>query len=257
MKKSKYLQVGLEAVRAAEKIILKYFNNLDSKDVETKEDGSPVTTADKKSEEIIKKIIATAFPDHGFIGEEYGETTTKSEYTWIIDPIDGTLNFSHEIPFFSTEIALFKGSELILGISNAPMIKKLIYAEKGKGAFLNETTKLKVSSISNLKDAYISVGSIKYFATKNRYNKLVEINNDCLGMKGFGDSWSFRFLAEGKLDAVIEAKIKIWDIAAVTLIIKEAGGTVTDLEGNDVTITSKSILASNGLLHNKLLNYLK
>ncbi len=255
MKKSPFLQTGLKAVKVAEKIITEYFNT--SLVIDSKHDGSPVTIADKEAEAIIRQIITNAFPTHGFIGEEYGSSNRTHEYTWVIDPIDGTKNYSRGIPLFATELALFKRDELILGISNAPMQKKLLHAEKGTGAYLNETTKLSVSTISKVSDAYISVGSVKYFSKTEKYNKLAEINEACSAMKGFGDTWSYHFIAEGKLDAILEAKTNIWDVAAMAVIIEEAGGTVTDLEGNPLSTTSASALATNGLLHSQLLTLLQ
>ncbi len=252
MEQSTFLKVGIEAVKEAEKVILHYFDT--NIKIENKADGSPVTIADKKAEQIIRKIITSAFPDHGFIGEEYENQKNTSNYTWVIDPIDGTRNYSHGIPLFATELALFEKDQPILGISNAPLLKKLLTAEKGKGSFLNETTKLQVSTVSDVSDAYISVGSIKYF--EGKYDTLIKLNKECGGMKGFGDTWSYHFVAEGKLDAILEAKVKIWDIAAISVIVEEAGGIVTDLDGNKITTTSHSILASNQFLHKKILDYI-
>lgn len=251
----KFLQIGVQAVQEAEKVILEYFSGKIQTDL--KKDGSPVTIADKKAEELIRKIISANFPEHGFIGEEYGEKNNKSEYTWIIDPIDGTKNYSRNIPMFATELALFRGDEIILGISNAPKLNKLLTASKGKGTYLNQKKKLQVSDITDLPQSYISIGSVKYFAQKPEYDKLAEINEACAGMKGFGDTWSYHFVAEGKLDAIIEAKSKIWDIAATSIIIEEAGGKVTDLEGNKLNKNSKTALATNSHIHDQLLEFFR
>lgn len=253
MQKSKYLKTGIRAVEEAEKVILKYFDT--DLNIETKKDGSPVTIADKQAEQVIREIISESFPDHGFVGEEFGETGGESEFSWIIDPIDGTKNFSHGIPFFSTEVALLKGNEIILGISNAPALKKFVFAEKNQGAYTKSGKKLNVSSVSNLKDAFISTGGLKHFEKMGKVKEFQEIGEKCLGMKGFGDSWSYHFVAEGKLDVVLEAKVRIWDIAAISIIVEEAGGKVTDLKGNSISLSSKSILASNKVLHQEILNY--
>lgn len=158
---------------------------------------------------------------------------------------------------FATELALFKNNEIILGISNAPLLKKLLSAQKGKGTYLNKKDKLHVSNIQDIGKSYVSVGSVKYFSQNKKYDKLSEINKSCAGMKGFGDTWSYHFVAEGKLDAVIEARSKIWDIAATSIIVEEAGGKVTDLEGNKLTKSSKTALASNGLIHDQLLKFFR
>ncbi len=249
------IETATLAVSEAEKIIVKYFDT--SITTKFKEDGSPVTIADQEAEHLIRKIISEKFPEHEFIGEEFGSDSKQKEYTWVIDPIDGTKNYSRNIPMFATELALFKGDEIVLGISNAPLLKKFLSAQKGKGCYLNQNKKLQVSNINDLNDAYVSVGSIKYFANKEKYNKLAEINNACAGMKGFGDTWSYHFVAEGKLEAVIEAKTNIWDIAATAILIEEAGGKVTDLEGKKLSPNSKTALASNKLVHTQILNYFK
>ncbi|MCA9368806.1 inositol-phosphate phosphatase, partial [Candidatus Woesebacteria bacterium] len=197
-------------------------------------------------------IISKAYPEHGFVGEEYGSDSNRKEYTWVIDPIDGTKNYSRGIPHFATELALFEGDELILGISNAPLLKKRVTAEKNKGAFLNETTQIHVSTISNLANAYISVGSIRYFDSRGKLETLSQLNKDIAGLKGFGDTWSYHFLAEGKLDAIIEAKTNLWDFAATAAIVTEAGGNVTDFNGEPISFSTETLIASNGLLHDSL-----
>lgn len=146
MEMSDYLKVAIEAAKAAEPTILNYFSKETS--IDLKEDQSPVTVADKESEQIIRGVISNAFPDHGFLGEEGNNTNSDTEYLWIIDPIDGTRNYIREIPLFATEIALMKNGELILGVSNAPALKELMYAEKGFGAYLNDEL-VKVSEVSN------------------------------------------------------------------------------------------------------------
>lgn len=130
-----FLEVGLEAVTSAQEVLLKYFDT--DLGFERKLDNSPVTIADREAEAVIKSIIHQRFPDHGFYGEEEGEQNETAEYTWVIDPIDGTKSYMRGLPYFATELALVKQSEIILGISNAPVLKKLLYAEKGQGTLLN------------------------------------------------------------------------------------------------------------------------
>ena len=249
---NKYLSTAIKASRKAEKIILNYFDR--KYDVQNKKDGSPVTIADQKAEEMIIETISKVFPDHGFIGEETGEK--KSEFQWIIDPIDGTKNFIRNLPYFGIEIALMKENEFILGVSNAPMLNEFMYAYKGEGAFLNDKP-VQVSSKNSIQNSYISYGNIKYFIQKEYIKPLLSLSEDAHHHRGFGDFWSYHLLAQGKIDIMIEAGTKIWDVAACKVIIEEAGGKMTDINGNNLTKNSESTLASNGILHNDILEYLK
>ena len=252
--KSSYLSVALDAVREAEKVIRKYY----SKDIRVtfKKDASPVTIADQEAEEIIKKIISDKFPNHAFLGEETGTTNINAEYLWIIDPIDGTKHYTRQIPLFATQLALMKDDEIILGVSNAPEMHELIYAEKGAGAFLNDQ-KVSVSNTSEIGSSYISFGGIGYFDKRNLINNLLKIEKDTQGHRGIGDFWSYHLLSSGKIEIIIEAETKVWDIAALSVIVEEAGGKVTDLKGKPVNRTTDSIVATNGLIHDQVLAYFK
>lgn len=254
MNKSPFLETALHAVKEAEKVIRKYY----SPDIRAslKADTSPVTIADKESEEIIIRTIREAFPDHSFFGEESGKESKEAEYRWIIDPIDGTKNYMRTIPLFGTQLALMKGTEIILGISNAPMMNELLYAEKGQGAYCNDK-KIMVSQISDMSKAYLCFGGIVDFVTKNHMEGLININKGTAGHRGIGDCYCYHLLAQGKIDIMLEAKVKIWDIAAAACILREAGGKITDIQGNEITTETHTIAATNGLLHEAVLNYFK
>ncbi|MBU1975776.1 MAG: inositol-phosphate phosphatase [Nanoarchaeota archaeon] len=253
MEQSKFLSVALDAARKSEDIIMKYFS--EGFEVRIKEDMSPVTQADTEGEEVIKKVISSAFPDHGFIGEEHGTERSDSDYQWIIDPIDGTKNFARGIPLFGTQIALMHKGELVLGVSNAPALKELMYAEKGKGAFLNGK-KVGVSSVDKLSDAYICYGNLPRFETIKKMGALLGLIEKTQQPRGIGDFWCYHLLASGRIDIMIEATTALWDIAAATIIIEEAGGTVTDITGKPVDKDTTSIIAANGL-HAEVLKYFK
>lgn len=247
-----FLSVGREAVKQAEKILLRYFES--NLNIEFKADQSPVTIADRQAEAIIKKIISDSFPDHGFYGEESGIKKTTSGYQWTIDPIDGTKNYTRGLPFFTTELALFKDGEVILGISNAPKLGKTLFATKGQGAYLNNQP-IKVSLVNELAKAYVIFGGLKYFVGQKQTG-LFTLTNSCGASRGFGDAWSYHLLAEGKIDCMVEAKIGgAYDAAAEVIIIEEAGGKVTDIDGNPFTIQSKSVIATNGILHDQISNF--
>ncbi len=251
---SKFLRTGLKAIKRSEVILKKYFNK--TYNYKKKSDGSIVTPADIECEEIIKSIILKDFPSHQILGEELINEKKDSKYLWIIDPIDGTKNFLRKLPLFATEIALLKKKEFIMGISNAPMMDELLYAEKNLGAYCNRKI-IRVSKISNIKNASISYGNLKYFNKLNLTSNFVSLIIDSFNPRGFGDAWSYHLLAQGKIDAMIEANINIWDIAAFVTIIKESGGIVTDLIGNPISLKSKTIIASNGKIHNMITNFFK
>ena len=249
---SPFLTVALAAARAAEDVILKYYAG----DVATtlKEDQSPVTIADKEAEQVIKDMIHEAFPEHGFLAEESGTTESTSEYMWIIDPIDGTRNFIRHVPLFGTLIALKKGDEIILGVSNVPIFKELIYAEKGKGAY-KDGVRLSVSKKATLKEAYLSYGGIKQSKQQNVFPQLMTLVDAVGRERGLGDSWPYHLLAEGKIDIVVDPKVHMWDVAPAKIIIEEAGGKLTDKEGHGMGTGTFVAVATNGLLHDAVLQH--
>ncbi len=247
---SQFLAVALEAASKAETVIMDYYSGRIAS--ELKSDGTPVTVADTEAERVIIETITNEFPDHGFLGEESGDTHSSSPYVWIIDPIDGTKNYIRRIPLFATQIALMRENELILGVSNAPAMTELLHAEKDCGAFLNNQ-RVNVTDVGRFDEAMICHGGLKYFNEKGILTNLFILANDAHRTRGFGDCYMYHLLASGRADAVIEAAISIWDIAALTVIVEEAGGKVTDLQGATIDKNTDSILATNGLLHQQIL----
>lgn len=253
---SLYFSVALKAIKAAEATILKFYHRSALK-IKYKTDLSPATIADQEAEAQIRQVIQKYLPDHSVLGEEYGADQSKqSEFTWIIDPIDGTKNFIRKMPFFSTEIALMKNDKIILGISNAPLLKNLVSAEKNQGAFLNLKKSIHVSKIASLNQAFFNIGGLKYFKRKKYLSALLEMADTNQGFRGYGDCWSYHLLSEGKIDVLLEAGIKIWDIAAQSLIIEEAGGQVSDFYGQKINLKTNTLLATNKILHPSVLNIL-
>ncbi len=254
MTRSEFLRVALEAVKKAEKIIMKYY----SEDIRAKlkPDQSPVTIADIEAEKIIIETIKRKFPEHGFYGEESGESKSESEYVWIIDPIDGTKNYIRKIPLFGTLLALMKNDEVILGVSNIPGIRELMYAEKDKGAFLNNKP-IRVSKVDEISKAMICYGGVKHFIKKGWLKNLSKPIGNAYRDRGFGDLYMYHLLATGRADIVVEAAISIQDIAALKIIVEEAGGLMTDIKGNPVDKNIKTVIASNKLLHDEVVRYFK
>lgn len=248
--RSPFLSIALEAASRAETLIMDYYSGRIASELKT--DGTPVTVADTKAERVIIETISNAFPDHGFLGEESGDTHSTSPYVWIIDPIDGTKNYIRHIPLFATQIALMRENELILGVSNAPAMAELLHAEKDRGAFLNNQ-RVNVTDVIRFDEAMICHGGLKYFNEKGILANLFTLADDVHRTRGFGDCYMYHLLASGRADAVIEAAISIWDIAALTVIVEEAGGKVTNLRGAPIDKDTNSILATNGLLHQQIL----
>jgi histidinol-phosphatase len=247
------LQTAIQAARAAEEVIKHYYRS--DLDVRLKADHSPVTVADIETEQAIKQVLQQAFPNFGFYGEETGKNRTDAEHVWLVDPIDGTKSFIRGYPFFSTQIALMRGNELILGVSNAPLFNELAYAETGQGAFLNEAP-LRVSAIDDLTAATLSFGNLKTLAGDRRWSCIGELIRQCNRTRGYGDFYHYHLLGAGKLDIVIESDINILDVAALSVIIGEAGGRVSDLAGRPLNLDATTILASNGRLHEAVLHKL-
>ena len=253
-KKSAELMIALEAAIAAAEISRGYYR--DNVSVTTKEDLTPVTQADVECEQEIRKIILGAFPEHGFYGEETGKTQEDAESLWLVDPIDGTKAFVRKYPFFSTQIALMRDGELVLGVSCGTMFEELAWAERGCGAWLNGE-RLRVSEIDDPERAAISTGNLKSLAMSDGWLRLGDLVAKAYRIRGYGDYFHYHLLAAGKIEAVIESDVNILDIAALAVIVEEAGGIFTDLNGARPGLAIRSVLAANPGLHSKYLEHLK
>jgi histidinol-phosphatase len=246
---SPFLSAALEAAQVAGEIIARLYR--ETVPVSYKADQSPVTQADVESERAIRTLLAARFPDHGFYGEETGREREDAEYVWLVDPIDGTKSFVRRYPMFSTQIALMHRGDLIVGVSSAPVYGDVAYAERGAGAWLNGE-RARVSGIDAIEQCTLSAGNLKTLASGPRwapYGRLVSRVNR---IRGYGDFLHYHLLASGRIDAVIESDVNILDIAALVVIIEEAGGRFTDLDGRSVTVGTTSVLATNGVLHERL-----
>ena len=250
MKHSPELRAALEAAERAGDIARSLYQR--NVEVRIKADKTPVTEADVRCEIAIREILEARFPAYGFFGEETGSRDAQAESLWLVDPIDGTKAFVREYPMFSTQIALMRRGEIVLGVSSAPAYGELSFAERGCGAYLNGK-RLAVSEIAALDAAALSSGNIKSLAAGNqwaRYGALVARVNR---IRGYGDFLHYHLLAGGQIDAVIESDVNILDIAACVAIVTEAGGRFTDLSGAPVTLQTTSVLATNGRLHAQVL----
>ena len=246
---SKELVTAIDASNAAARLIRSYFKG--NFDVDIKEDMTPVTEVDIKAENTIKDIILNAFPDYGFYGEETCRENKNSEYTWLVDPIDGTKGFVRGYPFFSTQIALMHHGEIILGVSNAPIFDEIIFAEKGKGAWMNNK-QIHISNTKDIVSSTISTGNLKTIALSENWMNLGKIVSKADRIRGYGDFYHYHLLASGKIDVVIESDVNILDVAALSLIIEESGGVFTDFQGKRSNLDTTSVIASNPNLYSSI-----
>ena len=248
-----FLETALAAARSAAQVALGYYRG--DFEVEVKSDQTPVTVADRKAEEIIRATLLDAFPDHGFFGEESGKQQEDAEYLWLVDPIDGTKSFVGGYGMWSTQIALMHRGELVLGVSSAPATRELAYAARGLGAFLDGEP-ISVSEKSVLEEASVSTGNLQTLARSPQWQRLGEIFARVNRTRGYGDYYHYHRLAAGQLEAVIESDVNILDIAALAVIVNEAGGIFTDLEGKPLALDTSSVLAATPGLHGQLLDTL-
>jgi len=211
--------------------------------VETKPDLTPVTEADRAVEAAIRELLARERPDDGILGEEEG-ASGEGRRRWIVDPIDGTRNYSRGIPVWATLIALEEDGELVLGLVSAPALGRRWWAERGAGAFA-DGGRMHVSHVARVEDAVLS------FALEQ---SLPALAHRCWHPRAYGDFWAHMLVAEGAVDGAVDAiGVAVWDLAAIRPIVEEAGGTFTDRDGI-ARIDGGSAVSSNGLLHADLLD---
>ncbi|MCX7553452.1 inositol monophosphatase [Marinicella sp. S1101] len=241
------LDVAQKAAKKAETVIKKYYQGGELS-TEVKGDLTPVTVADKACEKVIREAISEAFPGHGIFGEEFGRSDNEdSDYLWLIDPIDGTKSFVREYPFFSTQIALMYRDEIVMGVSNAPVFGEMAWATFGGGAFLNGN-KINVSDEFLAHSSCVSTGNIQTLINNN-WQRLGQLLAKFSKIRGYGDFYHYHLLAAGKIDLIVESDVNILDIAALSLIVKESGGVISDLSGKPINLDTTSILAGTTKTH--------
>ena len=218
-----------------------------------------VTEFDKRSEEIIISAIQREFPDHAILAEESGRNEITSEYQWVIDPLDGTTNFAHGIPIFSVTIGLFRNNSPILGITYDPLRNEMFSAESGHGATLNDHP-IHVSSQTNLDQAIISTGFPYDLRTnpRNNFAQFIQFQLRTQAVRHLASAaLDCAWTAMGRLDGYWEFGVKPWDIGAGALLVREAGGRVTSVDGDENFLANETILVSNGLLHEQMSGVLR
>jgi len=252
-KDDRFLEVAITAAKEAGRIQMKHFGH--SHPIEYKGDFNPVTKVDKLCDQTISRIILGAFPDHDLMTEEGPFEEKGSPWRWIIDPLDGTTNYIHGFPCFCISIGLEVEGEVRLGVVYVPVLNELFHAEKGRGAFL-KGNRISVSRIDNLERSLLCTG-FPYDVHEHadfylHYFRQFITRSFAIRRPGSA-AIDLCYLAAGRFDGFWELKLHAWDVAASSLMVAEAGGKVTDFQGQPFSIYSQEILASNGLIHEEML----
>jgi myo-inositol-1(or 4)-monophosphatase len=260
MLRSALLNVMIKAAQKAGRTLKRDFGEVEHLQVSLKGPGDFVTAADRRAEEILCTELAAARPGYGFVGEEGGKRHgTDETHTWIVDPLDGTTNFLHGIPQFAISIGLQREGTIIAGVIYNPANEELYTAERGKGAFLNDQ-RLRVAGRRKLDECVIGCGLPHIGRGDHELSRreMTEIQNRVAGLRRFGAAClDMAFVAAGRLDGYWERNLSPWDMAAGTIIVREAGGIVTDVENKDDPLKSGSVICGNEFVHAELVNILK
>ena len=243
------LALALDLADAADAITLARFRALDLR-VDAKPDLTPVSDADLAVETEVRRRLAEARPDDAVLGEEEG-LIGSGPREWVVDPIDGTKNFVRGVPVWATLVALRVDGRVDVGVVSAPALGRRWWASRGAGAFADGAP-ISVSSVSRLSDAHLSYSSLEGWRDLNRLDGLLDLSERCWRTRAFGDFWSHVLVAEGAVDASFEPEVSLWDLAPLQVIVEEAGGRFSDLDGN-ATPEGGSCVCSNGLLHEEVL----
>jgi histidinol-phosphatase len=257
-----WLAFALACCDEADELALQYFRR--DLVIETKPDRTFVTEADQAIERRIRERIAQAYPGHGLVGEEYGTEAGLGSVSWYIDPIDGTHNFMRGVPLFGTLLGVEANGEPQVGVMSAPSLGGRWFARRGGGAWAVASVgpdagtrrRIRVSRVTKMADAHVLYGSAHEIAESGAAPGFPRLIADVWRDRGFGDFWGYALVAEGAAEAMIEVGPKSWDLAAPLVIVEEAGGRLTDLEGRR-SIHSGTVLATNGLLHDEVLARLR
>lgn len=253
------LELALRLADAADAITVPRFRAADLH-VTRKPDRTPVTDADTATETELRRLIAAERPDDALLGEEEGGSVPESGRGWVLDPIDGTKNYSRGVPVWATLIALIVDGEPVVGVASAPALGRRWWAAKGHGAWATDAPggqprKLAVSGVTDIGDAYLSTTDVRSFAATGRGDGYLALMDAVWETRAFGDFWQHCLVAEGVLDLSVDGIANPWDLAALVPILAEAGGLLTALSG-EATFAGGDGLASNGALHKAALDLL-
>ena len=249
------LEVALELAQRADAITLDRFGALDLR-IDTKPDLTPVTDADEAVEADLRAVLARERPDDRVLGEEYGGAAAFSGRQWVIDPIDGTKNFVRGVPVWASLIALLEDGVPVVGVVSAPALNRRWWAAAGLGAFAAvgaaAPRRLSVSAVAELNSASLSFSSLSGWADLGRRDAFIGLTDAVWRVRGYGDFFSYCLVAEGAVDIAAEPEVKLWDLAPLDILIREAGGKFTGLDGSPGPHGGTAV-ATNGLLHDEVL----
>ena len=256
---SPLMNVMQAAAHAAARRLKRDFGELEHLQVSRKGPGDFVSAADRRADEILREHLGQARPGYGFLTEESGEIAgSDTTHRWIIDPLDGTHNFLHAIPYFAISIALEREGELVAGLVYSPIQEELFYAERGEGAFVNRR-RLRVSARTELADAMLACGlpRISQPATRRLVADAQAVGARCSGLRRMGAAaLDLAWTAAGRFDGYWDAELRLWDIAAGIVLLREAGGIVSDRAGREAGLQRGEIVAGNGSIQPALLEVL-
>ena len=244
------LNEAVELAREAGRLTLDWFNDHELS-VGRKDDGSPVTEADKAAEALLREALSKRFPDDGVIGEEFPEEQGTSGRTWIIDPIDGTRSFVRGVPLYTTLLALIDQHGPAIGIAAVPPLDEAVWAGRGLGCYHNGH-RCQVSSQDDLGRSYLSASGFEWWPE----GAFPRVSQSGARMRTWGDGYGYVLVATGRVDAMIDPGLNLWDIAPMLVIVPEAGGRITQWNGS-TTASAGDWLASNGAIHDELLTHLR
>ena len=258
------LKIALRTAELAEENILKFYQN--DVGVEWKADKTPVTIADKGTEELARKFWAKETPGFGVIGEEFGIENPDAEYQWVIDPIDGTKSFIHGVPLFGTLIGLWHKNVPIASVIRLPAMKSAVWAVNGGGAFL-DGREVRASKVSQLSDALVLSGTVNTMEDKGFGEGFTKLRRSARLHRGWGDCYGYYLVAAGRAEIMVDPVVSMWDIAPFPLLMKEAGGKFSTIDGKTELFDANgkptapiyegfTSVASNGLLHSVALEML-
>jgi histidinol-phosphatase len=255
MSQDKDLALALELADRADLVTMDRFGALDLR-IDTKPDLTPVTDADRSAETTLRDALSQSRPDDSVFGEEFGGTPSFTGRQWVLDPIDGTKNFVRRVPVWCTLIALLEDGVPTVGVVSAPALGRRWWAAVGRGAhtsFAGVTRQISVSGVADLGSASVSYSDL--IGWEQRRDQFMGLLEDAWRVRAYGDFWSYCLVAEGAIDITAEPEVKLWDLAPLDILIREAGGTFTNLAG-EAGPHGGSAVATNGLLHDEVLTRL-
>jgi len=252
------VELALRLAEGADTLTMERFGALDLH-IDTKPDLTPVTDADRSVEAAVRETLSAQRPDDAVLGEEFGGTAIFTGRQWVIDPIDGTKNFVRGVPVWATLIALLQDGVPVAGVVSAPALQRRWWAGNGEGAFTSfagePPRRISVSSVADIESASLSFSSLSGWAERGLRDRFIDVTDAVWRVRAYGDFLSYCLLAEGAVDIAAEPEVSLWDLAALDIVVREAGGAFTNLAGA-AGPHGGSAVATNGLLHEAVLAHL-